>query len=281
MGQSASSRADNDRLFRAAAELYSIDPDLLAAIATVESGNNSGAVSPKGAQGLMQLMPATANRFRVHDPFDPVSNTLGAVRFINFLRQYRVAGGDGAPLSLPEMLAAYNAGEGAVDKYGGVPPYPETQLYVRKVLVAYLFGNSHSPLAQRLGAELPNAYDLPVAAGIAAILGHVFPVWLGFRGGKGVASGLGVFLALSPAAAGCAFAIFLVIFLITRYVSLASIVGSAFFPFFGFYFVPVRTPIVIAGFLFIPILVIFKHHENIRRLLAGTENRFGKKKGGR
>ena len=131
---SASSRADNDRLFRAAAELYSIDPDLLAAIATVESGNNSGAVSPKGAQGLMQLMPATANRFRVHDPFDPVSNTLGAVRFINFLRQYRVAGGDGAPLSLPELLAAYNAGEGAVDKYGGVPPYPETQLYVRKVL---------------------------------------------------------------------------------------------------------------------------------------------------
>ncbi len=161
MGQSASSRADNDRLFRAAAELYSIDPDLLAAIATVESGNNSGAVSPKGAQGLMQLMPATANRFRVHDPFDPVSNTLGAVRFINFLRQYRVAGGDGAPLSLPELLAAYNAGEGAVDKYGGVPPYPETQLYVRKVLVAYLFGNSRSPLAQRLGARPVAPLDSP------------------------------------------------------------------------------------------------------------------------
>ncbi len=106
----------------------------------------------------------------------------------------------------------------------------------------------------------PGNYDLAVVAGVAAILGHVFPVWLGFRGGKGVASALGVFLALSPAAAGCTFAI------------------SAFFPFFGLYFVPYRTPIVIAGFLFIPLLIIVKHHENIRRLLGGTENRFGKKK---
>ncbi|HZC47337.1 MAG TPA: lytic transglycosylase domain-containing protein [Candidatus Acidoferrum sp.] len=153
------SRADNDRLFRAAAELYSIDPALLAAIASVESGGNAGAVSPKGAQGLMQLMPATANRFRVLDPFDPVSNTLGAVRFINFLRQYRTAHGDGTPLSLPEMLAAYNAGEGAVDKYNGVPPYPETRQYVRKVLVAYLFGDSRSALAQRLGARKAQPTD--------------------------------------------------------------------------------------------------------------------------
>ncbi len=149
----ASSRAENDRLFRAAAELYSIDPDLLAAIASVESGGNAEAVSPKGAQGLMQLMPATANRFGVIDPFDPVSNTLGAVRFIAFLRHYRTTHGDGAPLSLPELLAAYNAGEGAVDKYNGVPPYPETQQYVRKVLIAYLFRNSRSPLAERLGAR--------------------------------------------------------------------------------------------------------------------------------
>ena len=164
---SGRTRADNDRLFRAAAELYSIDPDLLAAIASVESGGNSGAVSPKGAQGLMQLMPATANRFRVLDPFDPVSNTLGAVRFISFLRQYRTAHGDGAPLSLVEMLAAYNAGEGAVDKYDGIPPYPETQQYVRKVLIAYLFRNSRSPLAQRLGArplERTNSALQPIRA---------------------------------------------------------------------------------------------------------------------
>jgi glycerol-3-phosphate acyltransferase PlsY len=134
-------------------------------------------------------------------------------------------------------------------------------------------------LAVKIAQQIaPGNYDLAVTAAVAAILGHVFPVWLGFRGGKGVASALGVFLALSPAAAGCTFAIFLVIFFFTRYVSLASIIGSAFFPFFGFYFVPYRTPIVIAGFLFIPLLIILKHHENIRRLLAGTENRFGKKK---
>jgi glycerol-3-phosphate acyltransferase PlsY len=124
----------------------------------------------------------------------------------------------------------------------------------------------------------PDNFDLAVVAAVAAILGHVFPLWLGFRGGKGVASALGVFLALSPAAAGCTFAIFLGVFLITRYVSLASIIGSAFFPLFGFYFVPVHTPIVITGFLFIPLLIIVKHHGNIRRLLSGTESRFGKKK---
>ena len=175
--QAGRSRAENDRLFRAAAELYSIDPDLLAAIASVESGGNSDAVSPKGAQGLMQLMPATANRFRVLDPYDPVSNTLGAVRFINFLRQYRTTRGDGAPLSLPEMLAAYNAGEGAVDKYNGIPPYPETQQYVRKVLIAYLFRNSHSPLAERLGARPAKQTDAalqPIRAKPA--ISHLHPV---------------------------------------------------------------------------------------------------------
>jgi acyl phosphate:glycerol-3-phosphate acyltransferase len=124
----------------------------------------------------------------------------------------------------------------------------------------------------------PGNYDLAVVAAVAAILGHVFPVWLGFRGGKGVASALGVFLALTPLSAACTFAVFLVIVLITRYVSLASIVGSATFPLFAFHFVPFRTPLVIAGFLFIPLLIIVKHQQNIRRLLAGTESRFGQKK---
>jgi glycerol-3-phosphate acyltransferase PlsY len=130
-------------------------------------------------------------------------------------------------------------------------------------------------IAQHLA---PGDNDLAVAAAVAAILGHVFPIWLSFRGGKGVASALGVFFALTPASALCIFGVFLVIFLITRYVSLASIVAAAAFPIFGFYFVPLRTPIIIAGFLFIPLLVIVKHHQNIHRLLSGTESRFGSKK---
>ena len=130
-------------------------------------------------------------------------------------------------------------------------------------------------LAQHIA---PGNYDIAVAAAVAAILGHVFPVWLGFRGGKGVASALGVFLALTPASALATLGIFVILLALTRYVSLASIVAAAAFPIFGFHFVPVRTPVVIAGFLFIPLLIIIKHHQNIRRLLSGTENRFGSRK---
>jgi glycerol-3-phosphate acyltransferase PlsY len=134
-------------------------------------------------------------------------------------------------------------------------------------------------LAVKIAQHLaPSNYDLAVAAAVAAILGHVFPLWLGFRGGKGVASALGVFLALTWPSALSILAVFIVIFLLTRYVSLASIIAAASFPLFGFYFVPLRTPSVIAGFLFIPLLIIVKHHQNIRRLLAGTESRFGKRK---
>ena len=142
-----------------------------------------------------------------------------------------------------------------------------------------LFDLGKAFLAVKIAQHLaPDNYDLAVVAAVAAILGHVFPIWLGFRGGKGVASALGVFLALSPGGCCLHLRVFLVVFLITRYVSLASIIASACFPLFAFYFVRQRTPIVIAGFLLIPLLIIVKHHQNIRRLLAGTESRFGYKK---
>lgn len=130
-------------------------------------------------------------------------------------------------------------------------------------------------IAQHLA---PGNYDLAVIAAVAAILGHVFPVWLKFRGGKGVASALGVFLALSWPAGLIVFGVFVVVFLISRYVSLASIIASALLPPVALYFIPQHTRVVVAGLIFIPLLIIVKHHGNIRRLLAGTENRFGSKK---
>ena len=96
---------------------------------------------------------------------------------------------------------------------------------------------------------VPGVYDVQVAAAVAAVMGHMFPVWLGFRGGKGAASALGVILAMTwPSAVGILL-VFIVVFALTRYVSLASIVGSASFPLFGFYFVPQHTPMVKFGFL--------------------------------
>jgi glycerol-3-phosphate acyltransferase PlsY len=125
----------------------------------------------------------------------------------------------------------------------------------------------------------PQAYEIAVCAGVAAVLGHCFPVWLGFRGGKGVATALGVFFALVPITTVLyVLAVFLVIVLFTRYVSLASIVAAALFPPFALPHAPALTPLVVGGYFLIPLIVILKHHQNIRRLLSGTEHRFGKPK---
>jgi glycerol-3-phosphate acyltransferase PlsY len=127
----------------------------------------------------------------------------------------------------------------------------------------------------------PGNFDLAVAAAVAAVLGHCFPIWLRFRGGKGVASALGVFLALTRPSALCILAVFIAIVALTRFVSLASITAAATLPVFALFFVPQRSLIAVAGFLFLAVLIIAKHHQNIRRLLAGTENRFGSGKDGK
>jgi glycerol-3-phosphate acyltransferase PlsY len=129
-------------------------------------------------------------------------------------------------------------------------------------------------LAERLSG---GNYDVAAAAALAAVLGHIFPIWLAFRGGKGVATALGVFLALTPRSAAVLVLVFLGVFLLTRFVSLASIVASALFPAIGFHFVRSRTPEVVISFLAIPILILVKHHANIGRLLRGQESRFGSK----
>ena len=112
------------------AQQYSIDPRLVQAIIRAESNFDPHAVSRAGAQGLMQLMPDTAARYRVENPFDPQANLEGGIRYLRDLLLV-------FPSDLRHVLAAYNAGEGAVQQYGGIPPYPETQRYVERVLALY------------------------------------------------------------------------------------------------------------------------------------------------
>jgi peptidoglycan DL-endopeptidase CwlO len=113
-------------LFNSASAKYGVDANLLAAVAKQESGYNPKAVSPAGAQGLMQLMPATASGLGVHNSFDPNQAVDGAARLLKDL----LSRFDRTDLA----LAAYNAGPGAVLRYDGIPPYPETQNYVRSVM---------------------------------------------------------------------------------------------------------------------------------------------------
>jgi soluble lytic murein transglycosylase-like protein len=119
-----------DRLINRAANDHSLDPRLVKSVMLVESGFNPAAVSPKGARGLMQLMPATASRHGVRDIHDPAQNIAGGTRYLSHLLGLF----DG---NLEKSLAAYNAGEGAVARYGGIPPYDETRNYVRRALTAY------------------------------------------------------------------------------------------------------------------------------------------------
>jgi len=119
---------------------HGVHPDLVYAVAAVESNFDPDAVSNKGAQGLMQLMPATAVRFGIRDPFNPNENILGGVRYLRYLLD--MFEGDQRL-----ALAAYNAGETVVKATGGVPPYRETRNYVAKVLK--LFGPSKTPYVAR------------------------------------------------------------------------------------------------------------------------------------
>jgi Transglycosylase SLT domain len=119
-----------DNLIYQISERHGIDPDLVKAVARVESNYNAYAVSRKGALGLMQLIPETAKRFGVNNIFDARQNIEGGVKFLKFLTEM-------FPNNLPYILAAYNAGEKAVLKYRGIPPYRETRAYVIKTTNLY------------------------------------------------------------------------------------------------------------------------------------------------
>lgn len=123
---------------------YDLDPALVVEVIRAESGFDPRARSPKGALGLMQLIPATARRFGVDDPLEPLQNLRGGMAYLRWLIE-RFEG------DLRLVLAGYNAGEGVVQRYGGIPPYAETRAYVRKILRRY--GSDRHPLpATRVSA---------------------------------------------------------------------------------------------------------------------------------
>jgi soluble lytic murein transglycosylase-like protein len=125
----------------AASGRHQIDRDLISSIISAESGFQQRAVSRKGAQGLMQLMPGTASRLGIKDAFDPAANVEGGTRYLReLLMRYK---GD-----LVKALAAYNAGPKRVEQYKGVPPYRETQAYVSRIIRDY----NRKKLAERSGA---------------------------------------------------------------------------------------------------------------------------------
>jgi glycerol-3-phosphate acyltransferase PlsY len=170
-------------------------------------------------------------------------------------------------------MGSGNIGATNVLRAGGVG------LGVATFVLDVLKGSTAVWLGGVLGALLMPTLPLRNAQAVAAlfaVIGHMFTCWLHFRGGKGVATGFGVFLVASPAAALAAIGVFALICALTRYVSLASILAAASFPLFAwFFFAGPRPPIFFAVQCMVAFLIIIKHHENIRRLFAGTETRIG------
>jgi acyl phosphate:glycerol-3-phosphate acyltransferase len=139
-------------------------------------------------------------------------------------------------------------------------------------ILTLIFDAGKGYLAVILAGWMSGSMKWQAAAAVCAIIGHVFTIWLRFKGGKGVATGCGAFLALSPLAVSTTLILFLLILILTRYISAASIGATALFPLWA-YLYGVSPPVLLWA---IPgvLLIILKHHQNIRRLIAGTENKF-------
>ncbi len=155
--------------------------------------------------------------------------------------------------------------------------------HLRAALVPYFSPAPIGTAADMSSAleALQYAYSGAALAALCALLGHMFPVWLRFKGGKGVATALGTFLAMAPTAVLVSFVVFIAVVAITRYVSLGSILAAVIFPFVAWRMNPfVRTTATTVLIATSSLLIIVRHKDNIRRLLAGNENRFGGRKSG-
>jgi len=124
-GRGLAEKTSYDAMIDRASEQHDVDARIVKAVIQVESAFKARARSPKGAMGLMQLMPATARQYQARNPYDPKSNIDAGTKYLSTLLN---------EFELPLALAAYNAGEGAVRRFGGIPPYAETQAYVAKIL---------------------------------------------------------------------------------------------------------------------------------------------------
>lgn len=145
------------------------------------------------------------------------------------------------------------------------------------VILVFHFAGHHSTDVPDWGSH--SVYILAALAGLCAIIGHMFPVWLRFKGGKGVATAVGAFLGVAPAAVGVSLVLFVAIVAVTRYVSLGSMVAAAVFPFAAWWLNPeTRDATVFLLMTAASLLIIVRHKDNIRRLMAGNENRFGGRK---
>lgn len=143
----------------------------------------------------------------------------------------------------------------------------------RRIGILTLAGDCLKGMIPVLAAKALEFPDIWIASvGVAAFLGHIFPVFLGFKGGKGVATALGVFLAASPLAVLAALGVFIIVLVVWRFVSLASITAAAFMP--ALSALIDGKPMIVAMSLCIAAIVIFKHKDNIKRLRNGTENKF-------
>jgi soluble lytic murein transglycosylase-like protein len=155
-----------DAIIERYADRYNVDPTLVRAVIQVESDFNPNCVSNKGARGLMQLMPETAKRFGVTKIHDAEQNIHGGVKYLAYLM--RLFNED-----LPRVLAGYNAGENAVLKYGGIPPYDETSTYVTRALTVYHgrpYGGSVSFARHGGGRKLRGGFGAGMTQSVAAVL---------------------------------------------------------------------------------------------------------------